>query len=76
MGRLARPVRPGQRRGFIGRNSIALLSGLAAGLDQPSPDWLGRNATSRKVRQSGLWDSDRDCPLWLARSGMLRARRF
>jgi len=43
-------------RGFIERNSIALASCLADGLDQPSTGWLGRAAERTEIRQSGLWN--------------------
>jgi hypothetical protein len=50
---------PGQAdRGYIERNSIALTSCLAEGLDQPSPGWLGRHAARPEIRQSGLWNVD------------------
>jgi hypothetical protein len=57
---LAVPNRPdgGSDRGYIERNSIALLSCLSAGPDQPSDGWLGHHANSPKVRQSGLWNSN------------------
>jgi hypothetical protein len=45
-------------RGFIEVNAIALLSQRAGGVDPPSRRWLGRNATSPKVRTSGLWNSN------------------
>jgi hypothetical protein len=45
-------------RGVIERNSIALLSYLAGGTDQPSTRWLGRYASSDKVHYSGLWNSN------------------
>jgi hypothetical protein len=45
-------------RSYIERNSIALLSCLAGGPDQPSSGWLGHHATSTKVGHSGLWNSD------------------
>jgi hypothetical protein len=45
-------------RRAIERNSIALLSCLAGGSDQPSTGWLGHHAISTKVRHSGLWNSD------------------
>ena len=45
-------------RGCIERNSIALLSCLTGGPDKPSTSWLGHHASSSKVRQSGLWNSD------------------
>lgn len=49
---------PGSLRGYIERNSIALLSGTNrdVAVDRPSPGWLGRWATSEAVQQSGLWN--------------------
>jgi hypothetical protein len=44
------------QRGFVERNSIALTSCLADGLDQPSAGWLGRDANRPEIRQSGLWN--------------------
>jgi hypothetical protein len=43
-------------RGYIERNSIALLSRLAGGQDSPSAGWLGRYATRLEIRESGLWN--------------------
>jgi hypothetical protein len=43
-------------RGYIERNSIALLSCLAGGPDLPSASWLGHYAPSAKIRNSGLWN--------------------
>lgn len=50
----------GQRsRGYIERNSIALLSNFnKPPLDPPSPNWLGRDCNREKVRNSGLWNSN------------------
>ncbi len=45
-------------RGFIEKNSIALLSCRTGGVDRPSPGWLGRHANSEKIRHSGLWNSN------------------
>jgi hypothetical protein len=45
-------------RGSIERNSIALLSCLTGGPDQPSDSWLGRYAANSNVRHSGLWNSN------------------
>lgn len=45
-------------RGFIERNSIALTSRLAEGLDQPGAGWLGRDAVCTEISQSGLWNVD------------------
>ena len=48
----------GQRAatGYIERNTIALTSCLAAGLDQPSPRWLGHDTARTEISQSGLWN--------------------
>ena len=43
-------------RGFVERNSIALTSCLADGLDQPSAGWLGHDAARTGISQSGLWN--------------------
>ena len=49
---------PDSRRGFIERNSIALLSHLGkAALDAPSPRWLGLGCNRKLVRTSGLWNN-------------------
>jgi len=45
-------------RNSIERNSIALLSCLAGGLDWPSQDWLGRYAERAAISGSGLWNVD------------------
>jgi hypothetical protein len=45
-------------RGYVERNSIALTSWLAEGMDQPSPRWLGRDAVRTEISQSGLWNVD------------------
>jgi hypothetical protein len=57
---LAVPTKPdgSSDRGVIERNSIALLSCLAGGPDQPSARWVGHYASSGKVRYSGLWNSN------------------
>jgi hypothetical protein len=48
---------PGQSRPRLPRgNSIALLSGITGGPDQPSPSWLGRHAERAEIRASGLWN--------------------
>ena len=50
---------PESRRGFIERNSIALLGNHAAeGCDPASPDWLGRSSDRPGVRRSGLWNQN------------------
>jgi hypothetical protein len=43
-------------RGCVERNSIALTSCLADGLDQPSAGWLGHDAARTEISQSGLWN--------------------
>jgi len=50
---------PQSLRGYIERNSIALLSNYSkAPLDPPSQDWLGRHCDRERVRNSGLWNSN------------------
>jgi hypothetical protein len=50
---------PQSLRGYIERNSIALLSNHGKlPLDPPSPQWLGRFCNREKVRSSGLWNSN------------------
>ena len=57
---LAVPSQPdgSSDRGHVERNSIALLSCATGGPDKPSAGWLGHHATSTRVRQSGLWNSN------------------
>jgi len=57
---LAVPSRPdgSSDRGRIERNTIALLSCLTGGPDQPTASWLGHHATITRIRQSGLWNSN------------------
>lgn len=45
-------------RGGVERNSIALTSRLAQGLDLPSASWLGRHADRAEICDSGLWNVD------------------
>jgi hypothetical protein len=46
-------------RGYIERNSIALLSNFSKSpLDAPSKDWLGHHCDRERVRRSGLWNSN------------------
>jgi hypothetical protein len=46
-------------RGYIERNSIALLSNRnKVALDPPSGEWLGRHCDRDRVRGSGLWNSN------------------
>lgn len=48
---------PSSDRGYIERNSIALLSSeVARALDPPSATWLGRHSRSPAVQLSGLWN--------------------
>jgi hypothetical protein len=49
---------PTSARGFIERNSIALLSNCNEQEDLPSKDWLGHYCRDPNVRASGLWNSD------------------
>lgn len=50
---------PTSSRGYIERNSIALLSNLGKEpLDAPSPEWLGYHCNRSRVRASGLWNSN------------------
>ncbi len=51
------PPGPGNHRGYIERNAIALLSGYnRIHVDPPSDDWLGLNCPREKVQHSGLWN--------------------
>lgn len=51
------PPGPHSLRGFIEKNSIALLSNYARQpVDPPSAAWLGRRCAKEKVAQSGLWN--------------------
>lgn len=50
---------PGSLRGYIERNSIALLSNYGKEfVDPPSPGWLGHYCDRERVRMSGLWNSN------------------
>jgi len=50
---------PESLRGFIERNSIALLSNYRKEpLDPPAGGWLGRHCDRERVRNSGLWNSN------------------
>jgi hypothetical protein len=47
---------PGSERGFIERNTIALLSKYQRDrLDRASSNWLGLSSNRERVRNSGLW---------------------
>jgi hypothetical protein len=43
-------------RGYLESSSIALLSCLTGGTDEPSASWLGRHAERPEIRASGLWN--------------------
>jgi hypothetical protein len=46
-------------RAFVERTVIGLLSNFARALvDPPSPAWLGRQSSRKRVRDSGLWNND------------------
>ena len=50
---------PDSRRGYIERNSIALLSNYEKPpLDPPSSEWLGHKSDRGRVRASGLWNQN------------------
>jgi hypothetical protein len=50
---------PKSSRGYIERNTIALLSNYAGNaVDSPSANWLGRFSSRERVRQSGLWNNN------------------
>lgn len=50
---------PESQRGYIERNSIALLSNAnKEPIDPPSANWLGHSCNRERVRQSGLWNSN------------------
>lgn len=50
---------PNSLRGFIERNSIALLSNYQKPpLDPPSKAWLGHRCDRERVRSSGLWNQN------------------
>ncbi len=50
------------KRGYIERNSIALLSNYNSSnqnsIDAPSSTWLGLYSTKDEIRSSGLWNSN------------------
>ncbi len=50
---------PKSDRGYLERNSIALLSNYKkTPIDQRSKDWLGYHSPKRKIKESGLWNSN------------------
>jgi hypothetical protein len=57
--RIADEAGPRSHRGFIERNSIALLSNYKKPeLDPPSEGWLGYHSDRERVRKSGLWNQN------------------
>lgn len=55
---VADPPGPDSLRGYIERNSLALLSNHAKPcVDPPSSCWLGRHCDTNLVRSAGLWNS-------------------
>jgi len=56
---------PESLRKTIERNSIALLSNFERdAIDPPSPGWLGRLSSTKRVRESSLWNSDHVNEIW------------
>jgi hypothetical protein len=50
---------PESLRGFVERNSIALLSAYrSAAIDPASLEWLGHHCPRERVKRSGLWNSN------------------
>jgi hypothetical protein len=50
---------PESVRGYIERNSIALLSNFnKPSVDPPSQQWLGHHSDRERVRKSGLWNQN------------------
>lgn len=48
---------PDSRRGYIERNTIALLSNFnKQSLDTPSAKWLGHHCSRERVKKSGQWN--------------------
>lgn len=46
-------------RGYVERNSIALLSNFGkTPIDPPSASWLGNQSDRSRVKQSGLWNNN------------------
>ena len=53
------PPGTGSERGYIERNSIAMLSNAGKeSVDAPSAEWLGRHSGRGPVRASGLWNNN------------------
>jgi len=62
---VADPPGPKSLRGYIERNSIALLSNhRREALDPASSGWLGRFSSSPRVVESGLWNSNHVDESW------------
>lgn len=50
---------PNSQRGYVERNSIALLSNYnKPPLDPPSETWLGHHADRERVSKSGIWNQN------------------
>jgi len=50
---------PGSLRGYIERNTLALLSNWEkTPIDPPSSGWLGHSCNRERVRDSGLWNQN------------------
>lgn len=50
---------PESLRGYVERNTIALLSNYNnLALDPPSEDWLGYKCDRERIRNSGLWNQN------------------
>ena len=50
---------PDSQRGYVERNSIALLSNFnRTPIDPHSPSWLRRHCNRKRVRRSNLWNSN------------------
>jgi len=53
------PIGADAYRGYIERNSIALLSNFGMpGIDLPSLHWLGRYCPRDRIERSGLWNQN------------------
>jgi hypothetical protein len=50
---------PESLRGYVERNTIALLSNYGRPpIDPPSKEWLGHHSDRERVRESGLWNQN------------------
>lgn len=61
-------------RGFLERNTIALLSAVAGAGEDASENWLGHHAVAPKVRASGLWNVNHVDDPWDQRAWELLER--